>query len=159
MADVLDLSGADTSGFEPVPPGSYNATVYEIEATETSGSGKLPAGVTMIKVQFAIQDEPYENRRVFNNFVLPKPDEHENSARFMGTFVNFLKGLGEDEDKLKAKGFDLSKLDSLVGKECVIRVRIGKPTDEYPDPTNQLVGVKPAGSPVSGSGQSTAGVL
>lgn len=154
MSNILDLSGADTSGFTPVPAGSYNATVYEIDPdAETSGTGKLPAGVPMIKVQFAIQDEPYVNRRVFTNYVLPTPAQHENSARFLGSFVNFLVGVGEDENKIKAKGFDRSKLKDLEGRECVIRVKIGKTSDEYPDPQNQVVGVKPAGYPV-GAGSS-----
>lgn len=152
MSNILDLSGADTAGFEPVPIGSYNATVFEVDVAETTGSGKLPAGVPMVKVQFAIQDEPYVNRRVFNNYVLPSAGQHENSARFLGTFVNFLVGVGEDETKIKSKGFDQSKLADLAGRECVIRVKIGKTSEEYPDPQNQLVAVKPAGSAVGGSG-------
>ena len=146
---VLDLSGADTSGFEPAKPGSYNATVYEIEMAETTGEGKLPQGVPMVKVQFRLLDEPYENKPVFTNYVLPSKDQHENSARFLGSFVNFLVGVGEDEAKIKSKGFNPEKLGDLVGKECVVRLKIGKTSPEYPDPQNQVQGVKPAGSPVS----------
>ncbi len=152
MTNILDLSGADTSGFKPVDAGSYNATIFQIDLEETSGSGKLPAGVPMVKVQFAIQDEPNENRRVFTNYVLPTPDQHENSARFLGSFVNFLVAAGEDEAKLKAKGFDRSKLKDLEGREVVIRVAIGKVTEEYPDPQNVVKGVKPAGSPTGAGG-------
>jgi hypothetical protein len=159
MSNILDLSGADTSGFEPVPVGSYNATVYEVEASETTGTGKLPAGVPMVKVQFAIQDEPYVNRRVFNNFVLPNASQHENSARFLGTFVNFLVGVGEDEAKIKKSGFKMENLKDLEGRECVIRVKIGKTTEEYPDPQNQLVGVKPAGSPTGGGSAARSDLL
>lgn len=159
MSNILDLSGADTSGFEPVPMGSYNATVFEVDTAETNGSGKLPEGVQMVKVQFAIQDEPYINRRVFNNYVLPTPAQHENSARFLGTFVNFLVGVGEDEAKIKSKGFDQGKLKDLEGRECVIRVKIGKTSEEYPDPQNQLVSVKPAGSPVAGGSAASSDLL
>lgn len=152
MTNVLDLSGADTSGFQPVPPNSYNATVFAIEMAETSGGGKLPEGVPMVKVQFAIQDEPYENRRVFTNYVLPTPDQHENSARFLGSFVNFLNALGVELPKTGK--FDPANLADLEGKECVIRVAIGKTTEEYPDPQNVVKGVKPAGSPTTSGADS-----
>lgn len=147
MSNVLDLSGADTSGFQPVPAGAYNATIFSIEMAETSGSGKLPEGVPMVKVQFAIQDEPYENRRVFTNYVLPTAEQHENSARFLGSFVNFLGALGVELPK--SGKFDAANLADLEGKECVIRVAIGKTTEEYPDPQNVVKGVKPAGSTTS----------
>lgn len=159
MSSILDLSGADTAGFEPVPPNSYNVTVFEIELAETSGSGKLPAGVPMVKVQFALQDEPYENRRVFTNYVLPSSGQHENSARFLGSFVNFLAACGEDEAKIKAKGFDATKLKDLEGRKCVIRVAIGKTSDEYPDPQNVVKGVKPEGSPVGSSSAAKSDLL
>lgn len=147
MSNVLDLSGADTSGFQPVPAGAYNATVFSIEMAETSGSGKLEAGIPMVKVQFALQDEPYENRRVFTNYVLPNQDQHENSSRFLGSFVNFLAALGVELPK--SGKFDPAELSKLEGEPCVIRVAIGKTSEQYPDPQNEVRGVKPAGSTIS----------
>jgi len=156
MSTVLDLSGADNSGFDAVDAGSYNATVYEIGMTETSGQGKLPAGTPMVKVQFAAQDEPIENRRFFTNFTLPSEDQQPDSQkrnRSLGMFVNFLTALGEDEKKIKAKGFDLDNLQGLVGRECVIRV--GKELyKRHPDDegewTNPVKAIKPAGSTTGG---------
>lgn len=159
MSNVLDLSGADTSGFEPVPAGSYNANVYEVELSEADGSKKMPQGTPMVKVQFRIQDEGYINRVVFNTYPLPAPGTYENAERYLGTFVNFLVGVGEDEAKIKKSGFKLDALKDLEGRPCVIRVKIGKTTEEYPDPQNQVVGVKPEGSPVGGSSAAKSDIL
>lgn len=161
MSNILDLSGADTSGFEALESGSYNATVYEVELAETSGSGKLPAGVPMVKVQFAIQDEGAKGRRVFNNFALPSTEQHEKASIMQGNFVRFLTALGEDEKKIKTKGFDLGSLEDLQGRECV--VRIGKelykrnPDDEG-EWTNPVKSIKPAGSP-TGTAKADPGIL
>jgi hypothetical protein len=165
MSTVLDLSGADNSGFEAVDAGAYNATVFEISQVETSGSGKLPAGTPMVKVQFAAQDEEIANRRFFTNYVIPnetqQPDAQKR-ARGLGMFVNFLVALGEDEKKLKTKGFDLEGLQDLVGRECVIKV--GKelykrsPEDDG-EWTNPVKAVKPAGSPIGGSSGSSSDLL
>lgn len=146
---MLDLSDADTSGFQPIDAGSYNCTVYEAEAVETGGGGKLPAGVKMAKIRFAVQDEPHEGHPLFTNFPLPNEDEQpdaEKRRKSLGSFVNFLVALGYDEAKIKSKGFDLENLPELEGRECVVRVAIGKYQGE---PTNQVKGVKPAGSPTS----------
>lgn|SRR5574337_1518205 len=145
---VLDLSGADTSGFQPIPAGSYNASIHTIEMTETKGGGKLPEGVKMVKVRFAVSDDPYEGHPLFTNYPLPTSEESENSARMLGSFVNFLTAAGEDSDKIKSKGFDIEKLSDLEGRELVVRVAVG----EYMgDATNQVKGVKPAGSPTGSS--------
>ena len=147
---VLDLSGADTSGFEPLPTGQYNCNVYEVEMTEVSGSGKLPAGTPMVKVQFKVKDgEEHAGHPIWTNYPLPDKN-YENHAKTVGNFVNFLVALGEDKEKVKSKGFDTNKLDSLQGRECVVRVT----KEEYPkdsgDFTNRVKGVKAAGSGTSG---------
>lgn len=146
---MLDLSEADTSGFQPIPAGSYNCTVYEAEEVETAGTGKLPAGTKMVKVRFSVQDEDHEGHPLFTNYPLPNEDEQpdaEKRRKSLGSFVNFLVALGYDEAKIKSKGFDLENLTELEGKECVVRVAIG---DYQGEPTNQVKGVKPAGSPTS----------
>lgn len=158
MSNILDLSGADTSGFEAADPGSYNCTVFEVSMTETGGSGKLPAGTPMVKVQFrATDDNPdgIENRRFFSNFALPDPS-YENAGKILGNFVNFLVAVGEDEAKVKKSGFKLENLPDLQGRECVVRV--GR--EEYPkdsgEYTNPVKAVKPAGSPTSQASASSS---
>lgn len=151
---VLDLSGADTSGFQALDSGSYNCTVYETEMAEVAGTGKLPAGTPMIKVRFAVQDDEHKGHPFFTNYPLPDPS-YENHAKVIGNFVNFLVALGEDEAKVKKGGFDLANLKSLEGRECVVRVtkeEWPKGTDDW---TNRVKGVKPAGSAVGAAPSST----
>lgn len=150
---ILDLS--DAEGFAPIPANSYNATIYEVELVETAGGGKLPAGVPMVKVRFAIQDEPHIGHPVFTNYPLPSAAQSDNYKRSLGSFLSFLTALGEDEKKVKTKGFDLDNLKELEGRECVVRVAMGEYQGE---PTNVVKGVKPAGSPTS-SATADAGIL
>ena len=150
---ILDLSGADTSGFDAADAGSYDCTVFEIEMTETGGSGKLPAGVPMIKVQFQSQDEERYSGRFFSNYPLPTEEQSPKGWKFQqGSFVKFLTALGYDEQKLKTKGFDPKNLEELVGKACVVRVSkewyVPKGASEEDGYfTNPVKGVKPEGSP------------
>lgn len=155
MSNVLDLSGGDTSGFTAVDAGSYDCTVFEISMTETSGSGKLPQGTQMVKMQFASQDERAENRRFFSYYPLPTAEQSDNWARQIGSFINFLVALGEDEAKLRKSGFNPESLDNLVGRECVVRV--GKEPYAGSDDgwSNPVKSVKPAGSPTSAGGGSS----
>lgn len=148
---VLDLSGSDTSGFEPMPAGEYDAVVYNAEMTETKGgpNAKLPAGSPMVKVEFRITEDDYKNRVAFTNFVLVGTDD-ERTAKALGGFVRFLVALGEDEAKLKSKGFAYDKLAELNGRECVLR--LGPPDPGYD--FNSVKGVKAAGTKLAGSGTS-----
>jgi hypothetical protein len=156
---ILDLSDADTSGFQPIRPGTYNANIYEAEVVETSGGGKLPAGVQMVKIRFAVQDEPYEGHPLFTNYPLPNAEEQPDASKrrkSLGSFVNFLIALGYDETQIKKKGFDLENVKDLEGKECVVRVALGK---YQGDDTNVVKAVKPAGSPTSGGGADDSPIL
>jgi hypothetical protein len=149
---ILDLSGADTSGFEALPTSSYDCTVYEVEMTETRGGAgaKLPTGTPMVKVQFRIKDgEEHAGHPFWTNFPLPDKT-YENAGKTLGNFVNFLSALGEDADKVKTKGFDLNKLSSLQGRECVVRVTREEWPKDSGDFVNRVKGVKPAGSPKGG---------
>jgi Protein of unknown function (DUF669) len=146
MSDVLDLSGADTSGFEALPAGAYNCTVYETELTEVGPNAKSPPGTPMVKVQFRVKDgEEHEGHPFWANYPLPGKDV-ENAAKTLGNFVNFLVAAGEDADKVKSKGFDTNKLDSLEGREVVVRVTRGEWPKDSGEYTNNVRGVKPAGS-------------
>lgn len=151
MSSILDLSGADTSGFDALDAGSYPCNVFEIEMGEASGQGKLPAGVPSVNVQFIISaDHPDAGRRFFNRWYLPTLDQHEKAAQMQGNFVRFLVALGEDEKKIKSKGFDPDNLENLIGRACVVRV--GKELYKNPNTdeetwTNPVKAVKPEGSP------------
>lgn len=142
---TLDLSGADLKGFEPVPAGSYPCAIYEASMGETSGQGKTPAGTAKLMVTFRVTEGDYENRRFWGNYVIP-PADYEKAATLKGMLVRFLTALGYDEKKLVSGKFNLD-VDDLVGKECVVTVKVEpRYGGEEGEMTNSVTGVKPAGS-------------
>lgn len=148
MSNVLDLTGADTSGFEEMPSGEYNALTIEVSPQETKGGpeAKLPAGSPMVKVGFAIQDEPYVGRQAYTNIVLVGQDDAK-TQKALGQFTNFVAAVtGQEVDEVKQNGFDLSDLTTLNQRECV--VRLGPPDkSRNPDNTwNTVKGIKAAGT-------------
>src|ERR1051325_3030194 len=124
----LNLAGADLKGFDPIDSGTYNATVFNVELKETKGGedAKLPAGTPMWNVQFRISQEPYENRRVFRQFVIApavvdgKPYEHK--AKMDGILVRFLMAIGYSQDEITSGDFNPS-FEDMAGRECRVVVR------------------------------------
>ena len=161
FSGVLDLSDADTSGFDAMDPGKQPALVWEATwgKTKEDSTGAMGPNVPFINVQFKIdtgEGVKYNNRRVFNKY-FPKPPEGydaDKAAKLKGSFVNFLVALGYDEAAIKAPGFTLD-LSELNGKECDVVVS----KQEYPKGsgiyTNGVAGVKArsaAGAPGEGTG-------
>lgn len=151
MSNVLDLSDADTSGFEPLPSGLYDCVVFEAAWAETKGreGSKLPAGTPMLKIQFKVIDPEFDNRRLFTQFVIP-PDSYdkEKAAKMKGMLVRFLTALGYDEKKLTSGKFNLN-LDDLQGRECVVVAGQDKDLVDPTQMTNVVKAIKPAGSKIS----------
>lgn len=152
---LLNLKDADTSGFDPIPAGTYDAAIYEAKMDEVknaSGEGKLPAGTPMVKVQFKIteggEEGEYYNRRVFRNFIIPpeKGYDKAKAAKMKGMFVRFLTAIGYEESEIVSADFDLN-LEELAGKECRVVVAVRPATEEY-EAQNEVKGVKPAGDSV-----------
>jgi hypothetical protein len=147
MSDFLDLSGAEVRDFEPLPSGEYDATLIEIELTESSTLKP------MVKVVFGISEEGYEGRKLYSQYVLRGNDDAKTKV-VLGMFVGFLAACtGKDAEEIKAEGFDPSNLSDLIGSEIVLRVG---PPDEGFD-FNKVKGVKPAGTKVSP--KATSGLL
>ena len=152
---VLDLSGADTSGFDAIPSGRYFCSVFKAEMRETKGgeNAKVPAGTPLINIQWQVhhpvgepENAEYENRRVFSSYVVP-PKEHdkEKAAKMKGMIVRLLVALGYEESEVTDKKFDLD-LEDLVGRDA--DVTVGQ-RPSYNDPEvqeNVVKGVRPAGS-------------
>ena len=148
----LNLSDADTSGFDPVPSGQYKVEVFEASRTKiTKDDGKLPQDTPGIKIQFKIlgdnagdEGEEYEfyNRRAFNNYWLPGADYSDVQAgrRMRGMFVNLLKALGYEEEEVMSGEFDLD-VDDLNGRECIATLGIQPEKGGYPA-QNKVNGVK-----------------
>lgn len=168
----LDLSQADTRGFEAVDSGRYNAEVFQIDidaVKNTSGEGKMPAGTPMIKIQYKLLSDAYgsddcNNRRVFQSLVIPPKDYDQSKAQKMqGMIVNTLVALGEAEEKVRNPKFrpDFSE---YVGRPCVLVVGKEPKKDSRGNViegefNNPVKGVKPAGSIGSGEAAGSAGLL
>jgi hypothetical protein len=127
VAGLLDLSGAQESSFDPIPPGKYVCEVHSLEMVETKGGegAKLPAGTPMIKARLTIistsdgETEVVEddgttwqlegmNRTTFSNLPIPPSDYDPKKAQAMkNTIFTFFKALGVSEDELHSKkGYD-----------------------------------------------------
>jgi hypothetical protein len=110
--DVLESKG--TSTLEPIPAGSYNATVFDIKE-ETVRSG-LNEGKPRFNVQFRISEGQYENRRVFSYVPLYVANDAWKAAAFF-------KSLGYD---VKAGNFKVPETADILGKAIGVRVKVGE---------------------------------
>lgn len=145
MTEVLDLSGANMSGFDPIPSGSYPAVVFEINQVEVENdTGKLPVGTPGYNVQFAIDGGEFNNRRVFNRYWIPPSDYDEAKRKNMtGMFARFLLAIGYTEKEVTGGKFKFDPEDA-IGRECtlVVGVRPGDADKGY-DAQNTVRNVKP----------------
>lgn len=127
----LNLAGADLKGFDAVDPGRYQAEIFEIKVDAVkneTGEGKLPAGTPMLKIQYRLvsdiqgNTEGIENRRVFQQLVIPPKGYDEKKASVMkGMVARFFMALGYTEDEVTGAKFD-PDLSEQVGKEVTINV-------------------------------------
>ena len=109
--DVLESKGS--TSMEPVPAGSYNATVFDIkEETVRSGANE---GKPRFNVQFRISEGQYENRRVFSYVPLYVANDAWKAAAFF-------KSLGFD---VKAGNFKVPDTNDILGKPIGVRVKVG----------------------------------
>ena len=105
---------------EPVPAGSYNATVFDIKEEEVrSGPNE---GKPRFNVHFRISEGKYENRRVFSYVPLYAANDAWKAA-------SFFKSLGFD---IKAGNFKVPAVPDLLGKEVGVRVKVGKDMNDQP---------------------------
>lgn len=163
---LLNLTDADTTGFEALPPSRYPAEVFEATMQEVKkDTGKMPIGTPMINVQMRITGptDAEENRRAFRSFVIPpddygvKPkDEKKKKAadKMNGMIVRFLLAIGYTEEDLRKPDFDLD-LEAIQGKECAVQLtRVPKMAEDPQNPTkyvatgemkNEIAGFYPIG--------------
>jgi hypothetical protein len=155
----VNLKNAKEQNFEPLPAGTYDATVFEVKEKKTKGgdNAKLPADTPMIATQFKINDESgeYENRRVFDQMVIPpekidgQPYEHYQTM--MDSVFTYFAAIGFSPDEIRGWK-ELPDYEELAGREC--RVVLG--LREYPkgsgDFQNVVKRVKPAQTAGASSG-------
>lgn len=122
-ADALE---SKSGSIEPVPAGSYNATVFDIkEETVRSGPNE---GKPRFNVQFRISEGAHENRRVFSYVPLYAGNDAWKAAAFF-------KSLGYD---VKAGNFKVPATGDILGKGIGVRVKVG--TDQNGAPRNEVSG-------------------
>lgn len=121
-------------GFEPIPAGTYAATVFEGEVKEAGPEAKHP-GSQYIAWTFKIQEEPYVGRQAWLNSSLVD--------KALPMLKRFLKAVGYTDDQLNTPEFELD-LDDVKGRECRIVLTVGTNprTDE---PNNSIKRVLPPG--------------
>ena len=162
----LNLADADVKGFDAVEAGRYNAEVFEMKmdaVKNASGTGKMPAGTPMIKIQYKLltnmegESQGIENRRVFQTLVIPPNDyDQAKAATMKGMLARVFIALGDDEKDVLSASFN-PDFEDYVGRPCVVVLgREPKKTstgDIVPDEYNNPVkGVKPAGESSSAGG-------
>ncbi len=117
---------------EPIPAGSYNATVFDIKEEQVrSGPNE---GKPRFNVQFRISEGEYENRRVFSYVPLYAGNDAWKAAAFF-------KSLGFD---VKAGNFKVPATADLLGKGIGVRVKVG--SDINGAPRNEVSGFDKATS-------------
>jgi hypothetical protein len=130
-ADALE---SKSGSMEPVPAGSYNATLFDIkEETVRSGPNE---GKPRLNVQFRISEGQHENRRVFSYVPLYAANDAWKAA-------SFFKSLGYD---VKAGNFKVPSIEDMLGKPIGVRVKVG--SDMNGQPRNEVGGFD---APTSGA--------
>lgn len=164
---LLDLGNADIKGFAALDAGRYAAEVYEVSwdhIKNADGTGKMPAGTPMLKVQFKvlqplIDGVPVDqDRRVFTQYVNPPKDyDAKKSSIMKGMIARFFIAIGFTEEEVKDKKFD-PELEDLKGRACdvVLSKYLYPDNPETGEWRNQVKGVKAAGS---GSAAGGSGLL
>lgn len=153
----LNMSSADLKGFDAIPAGTYDASVYEVTMGETKGGAdaKLPAGTPALNVQFKIDGGDYDNRRVFRKYIIAPEKlngkKYEHKAMMDGMLAKFFIALGWDEDEVISDSFE-PELEDLVGKECRVTVKYRAADDEKGYPAqNDVTAVRPRSEATAGS--------
>lgn len=151
MTEPLDLSGADTTAFDPVPAGQYVCVIDDYKIAETGPDGKMPQGTPRYSIDFIIESARdgsteidgmrVEGRHVFGNYFMP-PSSYEKADVVKGIFVKFIAvATGEDEAKITSGKYKLD-LDELVGNRMLVTVSQTPRNDGSGDMQNNVRGVK-----------------
>lgn len=138
----LNLSDADTSGFDPVPSDQYKVEIFECKPVKIEKEdGKLPEGTPGYAVQVKIigdtegnegEDYEYYNRRAFTRFYLPGGEYDKSKAqRMKGMFVKFLVAIGYDEAEVMSGEFSFDPSDA-EDREAIAVLGIQPEKDGYP---------------------------
>jgi hypothetical protein len=105
------MKAAGDAALEALPPDTYDVTVDSAEATESS------TGKPMIKVRFKVQGGPYDQKTVFNQFVISY-----DSNVALNFFFRYMAALGLGEAFFAAKPPMAQVASALVGRRCQVKL-------------------------------------
>jgi len=106
---ALDLSNVQ-DGFDPIPAGQYNVSIFEVEEKTASESGN-----PMLALTLTVLEDPYKGRKLFCNIVLIEQS--------LWVLKGLLKACGWSDKKLNDPNFSFDTAD-LEGK--AVRVAVGQ---------------------------------
>lgn len=132
MGISLDFTGVESNSFDPIPKGTYHATIFEVTQKETK------KGDPMLVFQFKIVEEKQNNRRAFLNHVI--------QPNTLWSLKNTLVAAGYTQEDLSGS-LDLD-LDDMCGR--VVRIVIGHEVyeGETRDRIKKVLAAKPGFKPV-----------
>ena len=125
-------SSGNTGPIEPMPTGTYTATVFDIKAEEVKSGPN--AGKPRWNVQFRVSDGQYENRRVFSYIPMYVAGD-------FWKFESFFSALGYE---VKGK-FSVPEINDVLGKSLNLRVKVREAEGDYPA-ANEVAGFNKATS-------------
>lgn len=121
------------TGGDPVPAGPYNAALVKAVPTDFENSGSWG-----FKVQFKVLDGEFENRRVFENFVILDKNGEVSPAIFrFAQFVTVAAGNDVEVDLSDAHEVTAA-LDACI--DVPVKVRVDVENDNKGLPRNRIAG-------------------
>lgn len=136
------FADVEESSFELLPKGTYLLQVYSGEIKESGEDSKHP-GTDYINWELNVQDEGYENRKLwyitslFGATEAEREEDPEGAKKTLGMLKGFLKAVGYTDEDLAAEDFSVD-IDDITGRYVRAEVYIKKDkNDQYPD-KNQI---------------------
>ena len=171
------VAEAPSNGFDPLPKGKYEATIFDAELREFGPKSKN-AGDPGYNIQFRISEGEFTNRRLFTSPAILLAGVWASGADNFALF-NFLEAVqvpyvaetgvidGSEGKALKNAeirkmyrtlegGIELPDPEWLLGHPIGLSVGLSKSTDQYPDVRNTINSYLVAGSAGSGGGTKNA---
>lgn len=123
---------------EPLPKGRHPFVIEQYSETKTSAQSKTPDAL-MYKVALSRTGDPEDGggKWVFDYIVIAGPRARDNLGKLKALCV----ATGTDEDIVDADDFDPNTewgQENLVGRHVDAELTVGKATEEYPNPSNNV---------------------
>ena len=123
-----------SDGFEPLPAGTYLATVTDGEERVAGEDAKNPGSI-YFAWEFTIDDEEYVGRKAWQNTSL--------TEKALPMLKSFLKGVGYTDDEVNSFT-EMPEIEDIVGRQCQLVLKVGKnPKTQLAN--NSVVRVMPLG--------------